>query len=158
MGESSYLRRLRTVTAGLTCGSWGSPTILSPIRYREKIEKEYARQPGITTLARLEQARGKAWAVVFQRPPVPDARGGPASSEPLEAIAAFSPHEVMAMTPEAIRTVLIGVIAEREVHEVLEWAQLDAHPNMPIINPHHRTPELEDVMERLHRAILDHAH
>ena len=131
--------------------------VLSPQRYFEKAEIEYRLQPDPTAAARLELAKGK-WAITFHRGPVANARGGLDSSRPLETAVAFTPQEVKKMSPEAIRKVMIGTIAEREVHEVLEWAQLRSRPGVPIINPHTYSEDLREVIVRMGNAILDHAH
>jgi hypothetical protein len=156
MPSSPLFRKLQTIAEDFTCGVWGSPEVLSPQRHVEKADAEYDAQPGRITAARRDQARGK-WALVFGRPPESDSRGARDSTAPLEALIAFTPEEVTRMDPHEIRKMMIGVLAEREFHEVLEWAQLRSVPNVPIVDPHRRTDDLFDIVERVAQAVIDHS-
>ena len=156
MGKSAVFEKLEAIADDFACGVWSVAAVLSPQLYFEKAQNEYRRQPSPTSKARFEQAKGK-WAIVFNRGPVPNARGGLDSDLPLETAAAFTPQEVRDMDPDSIRRTMIGTIVEREVHEVLEWAQLRSHPGVPIVNPHKFSEELEDVIRRVAIAIFDHA-
>jgi hypothetical protein len=129
--------------------------VLSPQRYLERMDWQFAAQPNAITAARKEEGRGK-WAIVFERPAGPNSRGGP-PSERLEAIVTFTADDVRNLDSHEIRKAMIGVIAEREFHEVLEWAQLGSAPHVPIIDPHTQSKDLLDVVERVAQAMIDHA-
>lgn len=156
MSKSPLFQKLQAIADDFSCGVWGSPVVLSPQLYTEKVDAEFASEPNPITAVRRARGQG-AWALVFQRPAGPNSRGGPPSKGPLEAIVTFSPEEVKHRDPDEIRKDMIGVIAVREFHEVLEWAQCPSTPNVPIIDPHTQSGDLLDVVGRVTTALVDHA-
>ena len=155
MAKNELFQKLQTIADDFTCGDWRSPTVLSPQRYTEKVDGDFVRQPGPITEVRRQQAAGK-WALVFKGRAALNSRTG-AGGAPLEATASFTPEEVRTLSPRDIWNVLIGVIAELEFHEVLEWAQLKSAPGEPIVNPHKRSSDLETIVNRVAEELLKHA-
>lgn len=155
MAKSPLHQKLQAIADDFTCADWGTPKVLSPQRYMEKAERDCTLQPGPITEARRERAAGK-WALVVKGRVTPSARTGTGGA-PLEATASFTPDEVRTLNAHDIRKVLIGVIAEVELHEVLEWAQRKSAPGEPIVNPHRLSEDLVNVVNRVADAIIEHA-
>jgi hypothetical protein len=155
VAKSPLHQKLQAIASDFTCGDWGSPTVLSPQRYMEKVERDCALQPGPITDARQDSAAGR-WALIFQGRMTPSARTGTGGAS-LEATATFTPDEVRRLDGHEIRKVLIGVIAETELHEVLEWAQRRSSPGDPIVNPHRLSDDLVNVVNRVADALIEHA-
>ena len=101
--------------------------------------------------------RRRTGGVVFQHPPTPNSRTGQHSSLMQEAIIDFTPDQVREMSVHELRKSFVGVIIEREVHEMLEFGQLTTDPGVPLVNPHHYNQDLIDVVNRVAEALLEHA-
>lgn len=78
-------------------------------------------------------------------------------ASPLQALCTLTPRQIRESTDDDIRATMIGVIAEMELHEVLEWSQRRSKPGVPLVNPHRQSPELVNFVERLANEIISHA-
>jgi hypothetical protein len=95
-------------------------------------------------------------SVVFQHPPMPNSSTGTDSSRLQEAIVDFTPDQIRDMCIHELRKSCVGVIIERELHELLEFAQLRTNPGVPLFNPHHYTEDLVDIVEKVANSLLKH--
>ena len=151
MPESLIYKKMKSIADDFSCGDWGSPQLLSPREYREQDREELQDEN-----TRGLNAAPDKWVFRFTRGRVSDARGGPGFST-FYARAAFTPKEARDMGPDEICRAMIGVLAERQFHEVLEWAQLKTMPGVPLVDPHHMSDDLYNVVSRVANAVLNHA-
>lgn len=152
---NTLYKKLEEAATDLMCREWRFGAVLSPERLMAKFETERARQPGPISEDRVQQAVAK-WGVVFQHP-TPNSRTGAHSSLMQEAIVDFTPEQVRDMSVHELRKSCVGVIIERELHELLEFAQLTTNPGVPLFNPHRYTEDLVDLVEKVANSLLEHA-
>lgn len=157
MDDNLIAEKLRSIADDFTCGcgDWGSPRVFSPPEYLEHAKEEFRRLPNPSTRQRLEAATDQ-WAFIFSGRRVANSRGEPGYSVH-DARAFFTPEQASSMTPAEIRNMLIAILAEREIHQVLEWAQLKSRPGVPIVDPHEMSDELYEVVSLVANAVLKHA-
>jgi hypothetical protein len=148
--------KLEEAAEEITCREWYFGAILSPDELMTKFEAERTSQPGPIPSRRAQQATAK-WGVVFQHPPMPNSRTGADSSRLQEAIVVFTPEEIRGMSIHELRKSCVGVIIERELHELFEFAQLRTNPGVPLFNPHHYTEDLVDIAKKVANSLLEHA-
>ena len=145
--------RLVSIVSNFTCRYWDRAGVLSPADHAAKAQCEFDRNPSAIAQRRLEQAQG--YAVAMYGPSAPDWRRQLPGSRPLEAMARLTPEGAATMTEHEIHKLLIGTIALREVHEILESAQNASRPGVPIIDPHEFSDDLGEVVNRVADALLD---
>jgi hypothetical protein len=148
--------KLEEAAKEITCREWYFGAVLSPDKLLAKFEAERASQPGPIPDHRVQQAVAK-WGVVFRHPPMPNSRTGADSSRLQEAFVDLTPDQIRDMSIHELRKSCVGVIIERELHELLEFAQLRTNPGVPLFNPHHYTEDLVDIVEKIANSLLEHA-
>ncbi len=156
MVPDPLLTRLQALADDFSCRYWRCAAVVSPQEHEAKARADYEHSPSATASRRLKEAPGK-YAVIFHGPQAPDWRGQLPGSRPIEAAAAFTPEGVETMADHTIRKFFIGVILEREFHEILESAQVKGALNSPIVDPHTDRQDVDDVLTWLKDAMVSHA-
>lgn len=149
------LARLQALADDFSCRYWSCVAVVSPEEHQAKAMADYDYNPSRTAATRLEESKGK-YAVIFHGPKAPDWRGRIPGSRAIEAVAAFS-ADARNLSDDMIRRYFVGVILEREIHEVLESAQVKSIPNVPIIDPHTDPEVLDDMLTWVKDWTVSHA-
>lgn len=146
--------RLERIASDFHSREWHLLHVLSPERHVEKAEVEFEMQPNAVTKARIQCAMGK-WAIIFGRPWRESSRSDKVTNRELEAIVAFTPGQVDAMSDHEILRGAIGVIASLELHEVLEWSQFKSVPYKPIVDPHTATDDVLAIVKKVTESMVN---
>lgn len=149
------LLRLVSFVSNFSCRYWDHAIVISPEDHLVKARHEFEQNPSPTAERRLQQAYG--YAVVMYGPKAPDWRGELPGSRALEAMARLTPEGAETMSEREVHKLLIGTILLRECHEILESGQAVNKPGMPVIDPHHASDDLTEMVNRVADALLDHA-